>query len=72
MACEPRLPWRVDKKFEDYVEINEYDGNESVAIDFKRYKLDQIQLVVESKEPDEWKFMRIREILGEDEPVVTF
>ena len=61
----------VDEKFEDYVEINEYDGFESVAIDFKRYKLDQIQAVTQSKEQDAWKLMRIGEILAEDEPDVT-
>ena len=62
----------VEEKFEDYVIVDEYDGCESVSIDFKRYKLDQIRVVVESKEADSWKVMRIGEILAEDEPDVKF
>ena len=65
------IAW-VDERYEEYVVVDEYDGSESVSIDFKRYKLDKIQEVADSKEKDDWKLTRIREILAEDEPNVNF
>ena len=60
----------VDEKFEDFVKIHEYDGFESVGIDFKGYKLCKIQEIVQSEEEDAMKLANISSILNEDEPTV--
>ena len=65
------IAW-VDEKFGDYIMINEYDGSECVSIDFPRYRLEKIQEIVFSKEPDAWKLARIEEILVEEEPEVKY
>ena len=69
LCAEIGVAW-VDERFEDYVEISEYDGSESVVIDFMGYKLRQIQNVVECDEQDEYKIAKIKDILAEAEPEV--
>lgn len=39
---------KIPAKFLSYYYISEYDGSESVSVDHKQYKLDQIQIMLSS------------------------
>lgn len=38
----------IYKKYENYYEVNEYDGIESISINILKYKLDKIKEVIEN------------------------
>jgi len=67
--------WTISEKFQNYYSMDEYDGAESVVIDFKGYKLDQIRAALEeiphvfdSAEPDQRYIVdKIREAVEMEE-----
>lgn len=57
------LLWKISKKYQEYFTILEYDGAESVDIDFKGYKLDRIMETINADPVQEDVIANIRQIL---------
>ena len=59
---------KIEKKYENFFSIEEYDGYESVSIDYKGFKLDEIRRVMDD-EALAWdvKEKKIRRILNSRE-----
>lgn len=59
----------VEERFEDYVQISEYDGYESLSVDFDRYKLHSIQRIIMDLDcSSDEKLERINGVFKEDGP----
>lgn len=56
--------WKISKKYQNYFTIHEYDGTESVDIDFKGYKLDRITEAISAEPVQEDVIANIRQILA--------
>jgi hypothetical protein len=56
---------KIPKKFKDCFDIGEYDGKESVTIDYRKYKLDRIRDILKNEEfSNDEKIIKIRETVG--------
>jgi len=56
---------KIPKKFKDCFDIGEYDGKESVNIDYRKYKLDRIREILKNEEfSNDEKIIKIRETVG--------
>lgn len=56
---------KIPKKFKDCFVIDEYDGKESVNIDYGKYKLDRIRDILKNEEfSNDEKIIKIRETAG--------
>lgn len=64
--------YSINKKYEHYIKISEYDGRESIDIDFANYKLDQIKSIVQSSIDDKTKSQQIKNVILETnkEPIL--
>lgn len=57
----------ISKQYENYYYIAEYDGYESVCIDYKKHRLDQVQTALGSETLSTEDIVRnIREILNKE------
>lgn len=54
---------KIPKKYKKYYVINEYDGLESVGIDYNLYKLDKIKEIVNNNTDSTIKVEEIKNIL---------
>lgn len=54
----------IPRKYQDHYDVGEYDGLETVLIDFKGYKLWKIQEILDWPGSSEEREGRIREVLG--------
>ena len=59
----------IDEKYVPYVNISEYDGSETYSIDYNRYAMDKIKVIIEESVWDQLKVLAIQEILEELEKV---
>jgi hypothetical protein len=59
---------QIPKKYENYYEIHEYDGKESITINYTKYKLDEIhskiKSIVESSYSNRIKIQEIQKMIG--------
>uniref|UniRef100_A0A6C0IEK8 Uncharacterized protein n=1 Tax=viral metagenome TaxID=1070528 RepID=A0A6C0IEK8_9ZZZZ len=66
-CCKIRIK-KIPKKYENYYYISEYDGKESIAIDFTNYKLDmvynKITEILQSTNNNEIKIIKIEEFMS--------
>ena len=53
----------IDKKYEKCYTIKEYDGLERIAIDYKQYKLNQIEQIIDSTMNEIQKLHEITKII---------
>lgn len=61
----------VRQKFMNYIDINEYDGLETVKIDLKAYLLTQIAVCLESNRSPEEKIRDIDQLLKQYPPAMV-
>ena len=58
----------IDEKYVPYVNISEYDGSETYSIDYNRYAMDKIKVIIMSDDiKNDDKILYIQEILEEVE-----
>ena len=66
-CCKIRIK-KIPKKYENYYYISEYDGRESIAIDFTNYKLDtvysKITEILQSTNNNDIKIIKIEEFMS--------
>ena len=55
----------IDEKYVPYVNISEYDGSETYFIDYNKYAIDKIKVIMSEMVWDELKIIAIQEILEE-------
>jgi hypothetical protein len=65
--CKIRIK-KIPKKYENYYYISEYDGKESIRIDFTNYKLDtlynKITEILQSTNNNDIKIIEIEELIS--------
>ena len=54
----------IPKKYINYYEINEYDGKETIVINYNKYKLSKIKNILESTITDSKKIYYINKIMS--------
>jgi hypothetical protein len=66
-CCKIRIK-KIPKKYENYYYISEYDGKESIEIDFTNYKLDtvynKITEILQSTNNNDIKIIEIEEFIS--------
>jgi hypothetical protein len=53
---------KIPKIYRDYIIIDEYDGMESVTINYDKYNLDTIKNIIENDENNDEKIKKIKQI----------
>jgi predicted ATPase len=53
------------KKYEPFIEMDEYDGMENVQVNFERYKISMIENVIASEKDSDKQITKIKKILAE-------
>jgi hypothetical protein len=58
----------IDEKYVPYVNISEYDGSETYSIDYNKYAMDKIKVIIMSDDiKNDDKILYVQEILEEVE-----
>ena len=52
----------INKEYEEYYEISDYDGKEHVSIDINRYKLDKTKEILKNKMNNDEKIFELNKI----------
>ena len=69
ICAKLELYW-VEERFEEYLDVCEYDGYESVSVNFEKYKLDMIHKITTMDVSSEEKIDRIQHVFMESEPSI--
>lgn len=56
----------IQKKYEKYIQINEYEGYEGFDYDLERYKLDEIKNICNSDDDEHTQMCKIKKLLDDD------
>jgi hypothetical protein len=57
----------IDEKYVPYVNISEYDGSETYFIDYNKYAIDKIKVIMFDNIKNDDKILYVQEILEEVE-----
>lgn len=56
----------IYKKYEKYIQKNEFDGYEEFDYDLERYKLDEIKIICNSDDDEHTQMCKIKKLLDDD------